>query len=185
MSIKKRLQKALLKILRSVGGSLFQIGGEFHVSCYGPDGQLKWADTAPNLIPNAALQHILDRLFISGTAAVDPWYVGLILGPGSGTTFAATDTLALHGGWTETTGYSGNRKEYVNDRTNQTVSNSTSKASFAIISNGLVVAGALLASVASGTSGTLLAAGDFTGGDKDADSGDTIEVTYTVTATSS
>jgi hypothetical protein len=45
-------------------------------------------------------------------------------------------------------------------------------------SNAQTIAGAFLASVSSGTSGILFSAGDFTGGDKVVDSGDSLSVTY-------
>jgi hypothetical protein len=58
------------------------------------------------------------------------------------------------------------------------ISNSASASSFAMLVNSTVVAGAFLTSVSSGTSGILFSAGDFTGGDKTVDSGDTLNVTY-------
>jgi hypothetical protein len=45
------------------------------------------------------------------------------------------------------------------------------------------IAGAFLCTVASGTSGVLFSAGDFTGGDKSVASGDTLNVTYTFSLT--
>jgi hypothetical protein len=45
------------------------------------------------------------------------------------------------------------------------------------------IAGAFLCNVASGTSGVLFSAGDFTGGDKSVASGDTLNVTYTFSLT--
>jgi hypothetical protein len=59
------------------------------------------------------------------------------------------------------------------------ITNSASPSSFAMLVNGTVVAGALLCTVATGTSGVLFSAGDFSGGDKTVDSGDTLNVTYT------
>jgi hypothetical protein len=46
-------------------------------------------------------------------------------------------------------------------------------------SNAQTIAGAFLCNVATGTSGILFSAGDFTGGDKIVDSGDILSVTYT------
>jgi hypothetical protein len=62
------------------------------------------------------------------------------------------------------------------------ITNSASPSSFAI--NGTaVIAGAFLCNVASGTSGVLFSAGDFTGGDKSVANGDTLNVTYTFSLT--
>jgi hypothetical protein len=47
----------------------------------------------------------------------------------------------------------------------------------------VTIAGAFLCNVSSGTSGILFSAGDFTGGDKLVDSGDTLNVTYTFSLT--
>jgi hypothetical protein len=57
------------------------------------------------------------------------------------------------------------------------IDNSASPASFSINATS-TIAGAFLASVSSGTSGILFSAGDFTGGDKTVDSGDSLSVTY-------
>jgi hypothetical protein len=160
-------------------------GGIFTVTCVGADGVEKWSDTFHNLVVNVGLQDMNAKYFQSSgyTAA---WFLGLVQGPGSGTTFAAADTLASHAGWTELvpgTAYTGNRKAVTFGTATtadpSVITNSASPSSFAMLVNGTVVAGALLCSVASGTSGILFSAGDFTGGDKTVDSGDTLNVTYT------
>lgn len=159
------------------------LGGIFTIKCYGPDGKLKWKDTAKNKVVNEGLNHMLDVLFVSATSQVDPWYVGLTEGS---PTPAAGDTLASHGGWTEENSYSeGSRQTYTDVRTNQTVSNAAAKASFSINANGQTIGGAFLCSASTGTSGTLLCVAAFSGGNKSADSGDTLEVTYEFSAASS
>ena len=160
-------------------------GGIFTVTCVGADGVEKWSDTFPNLVVNVGLQDMNAKYF-QGSGYTAAWYLGLVQGPGSGTTFAAADTLATHAGWTELvagTAYTGNRKAVTFGTATtadpSVITNSASPSSFAMLVNGTVVAGALLCTVASGTSGVLFSAGDFTGGDKTVDNGDTLNVTYT------
>ena len=160
-------------------------GGVFTVECVGPDGQIKWTEKFHNLVVNEGLQDMNSQYF-KGSGYVAAWYVGLVEGPGSGNTYAAGDTLASHAGWTElaaSTAYTGNRKAAVFGTATtadpSVISNSASPASFAMLVNGTTVAGALLCSAASGTSGVLFSVGSFTGGDKFVDNGDPLNVTYT------
>ena len=158
-------------------------GGVFKVECFGPNGEKKWEADFHNLVVNQGLQDLNTKYF-KGSVYTAAWYLGLVTGPGSGTTFAATDTLASKA-WTEDTNYSGSRKA-VSFGTATTadpsvIDNSASPAVFNI-NNTTTVAGAFLASVASGTSGILFSAGDFTGGDKIVANGDTLNVTYTFSA---
>ena len=166
-------------------------GGIFTVTCIGADGQQKWSDTFHNLVVNEGLQDMNAKYF-EGSSYTAAWYLGLVEGPGSGTTYAAGNTLASHSGWTELvagTAYSGNRKAVVWNATSPTsanpsvASNSDAPSSFGMLVNGTVVAGAFLCNVNSGTSGVLFSAGDFTGGDKSVDAGDTLNVTYNFSLT--
>jgi len=160
-------------------------GGMFTVTCVGADGVEKWSDTFHNLVVNQGLQN-MNQTFFVGSGYTAAWYLGLVQGPGSGTTYAAGDTLASHAGWTELvpgTAYTGNRKTVTFGTATtadpSVITNSASPSSFAMLVNSTVVAGALLTNAASGTSGVLFSAGDFTGGDKTVDAGDTLNVTYT------
>ena len=159
-------------------------GGVFTVTCVGADGVEKWSDTFHNLVVNEGLQDMNAKYF-QGSGYTAGWYLGLVEGPGSGTTYAAANTLASHAGWTELvpgTAYTGNRKAVTFGTATtadpSVITNSASPSSFAMLVNSTVVAGAFLCSVASGTSGVLFSAGDFTGGDKTVDNGDTLNVTY-------
>jgi hypothetical protein len=158
-------------------------GGVYTIQCVGADGQVKWEQNTPNLVVNQGLQNMNTTYFNSGTQ-VTTWYVGLITGPGSGTTIAAGDTLASHAGWTEFSNYSGNRKAAVFGTATtadpSVIANTASPAQFSISGAGGTVAGAFLASVATGTSGVLFSASDFQSpGDRVVVSGDTLVVTYT------
>lgn len=163
------------RVLESHGLALFR--GFCQIDCYGPDGKKKWTEKNHNIITNAGLDHILN-VVLHGTTPVSPWYVGL---KNTGNV-AAADTLATHGGWTENAEYTGDRKEYVEAASSsQSVTNSANKASFAITSDSQSIYGAFLASAATGTTGTLLCVANFSSA-KSADNGDTLEVTYTISA---
>jgi hypothetical protein len=160
-------------------------GGVFKVECFGSDGNLKWSDEFHNLVVNEGLQDLNTKYF-KGTTYTAAWFLGLVTGPGSGTTFAAGDTLASHAGWTEYTDYSGTRKAVTFGTATladpSVIDNSGSSSQFVITAPGGTIAGAFLCSVTSGTSGILFSAGDFTGGDKVVAASDTINVTYTFSA---
>lgn len=167
----------------TVGDDRVKFGGIFKVECFSLNGDKKWEADFHNLVVNQGLQDLNTKYF-KGSAYTAAWYLGLVTGPGSGTTFAATDTLASKA-WTEDTNYSGNRKAVTFGTATtadpSVIDNSASPAVFNI-NNTTTVAGAFLASVASGTSGILFSAGDFTGGDKVVANGDTLNVTYTFSA---
>jgi len=155
----------------------------YHVQCLDKDGNLKWEDSMPNLVVNEGLQE-MNTEFFKGSTYTAAFFLGLVTGPGSGTTYAAADTLASHAGWTEFTNYSGSRKAVTFGTATtadpSVISNSASPSSFTISGAGGVVAGAFLCTVASGTSGVLFSEADFQSpGDRTVVSGDTLNVTYT------
>jgi hypothetical protein len=157
-------------------------GGVFHVQCLDKDGNLKWETTEHNLVVNEGLQNMNTQYF-KGSTYTAAFFLGLITGPGSGTTFAAADTLASKA-WTEYTDYSGARKAVTFGTATtadpSVISNSASPASFTISGAGGTVAGAFLCTVSSGTSGVLFSESDFQSpGDRIVVSGDTLNVTYT------
>jgi hypothetical protein len=171
---------AALSTSRS-GAERVAAGGVFTVECRDANGNLKWTDSFHNLVVNEGLQDMNSKYF-SGSGYSAAWFLGLVNGPGSGTSFSANDTIATHGGWTENTNYTGNRKQVTFGSPSladpSVINNSGSPAVFTMNANAQTIAGAFLCSVSSGTSGILFSAGDFTGGDKLVDSGDTLSVTY-------
>ena len=155
----------------------------YAVECYGPDGQLKWRDGFENLVTTDGLNKYLDATLKGGLAA-PLWYIGLILGPGASNTYLQADTMAIHAGWTESVVYSNGTRPQWNPGTIAagSVDNSASKAIFSISGNAKI-AGCFMSdnSAKSGGTGTLLGEGNFTGGDRDVQGGDTLNITVTAT----
>lgn len=156
-------------------------GGVFTVTCYDSEGKEKWVDICPNLVVNVGLQDMNSKYF-TGSSYTAAWYIGLVNGTSASTTFSGGDTLPTHPGWTENTSYSGNRKALsfgaatLNDPSN--INNASSAASFTMNANA-TIAGAFVANVATGTSGTLFSVSDFQSpGDRTVVSGDVLNITY-------
>ena len=158
-----------------------RFGGMFTVWAYDRAGNLLWEDTAKNLVPNPALQYLIDAAF-NGGSQVSSWFLAPT---GDSPVPDPTDTMAVHGGWTEVTAYSElTHPAYTGVRTNQTESNSAAKASFSINVKATHLGGAYLTSngAKSGATGTLMCVAPFTLGNKVLNSGDTLVVQYSFTA---
>ena len=81
--------------------------GKFMIECFDKDGNLKWSAEESNLVVNVGLQYMAG-VALTSTTQITTWYIGLY-GAGASNNPAATDTLAIHAGWTEVNPYSGNR----------------------------------------------------------------------------
>lgn len=158
----------------------------YRVEAYDRTGRLKWVEDFDNLVTTEGLNKYLDSTLKTG-ATSPTWYVGLVKGKTTG--YAAGDTLASHGGWTEAvpgTDYTGNRQAWTPGSVAAgSVDNSASKASFPILTTQTMYGALLTANAAiANTTATLLGVGDF-GTARSVLNGDTLQVTVTNSLTSS
>jgi len=175
-------------VTRNAGSTeLFGLEGVYTFECYDAQGNLKWSDNIDNLTTNVGRKSLLDSYFANtGGGAV---VMGL---KGTGTA-AYTDTQSSHAGWLEVglanaPTYSGTRKTpafSAATSANPSVLSTSAAVVFSMTGSG-TVAGAFIniggSSTIDSTTGTLFSAGDFTAGSKTVTSGDTINVTYTLSA---
>lgn len=180
-----------MKIADAVAGTIgrganeiesIDLHGIYHVTCLDKDGHIKWKDTAKNLVTTVGKNHALDTE-LSGSAYTAAWYIGLVSSV-SYTAIAAADTMASHAGWTEDVSYSNAARVTPTFAAAAAGSKATSSAASFNINASATIRGCFLTSVStkSGTTGTLLSAGLFTGGDKIVANGDTLNVSYTLSA---
>lgn len=151
--------------------------------CVAPDGTVKWREEYANLVVTAGLNKLLDATFKTGLTT-PAWYVGLVNASGT-QTYDAADTMGTHAGWVETTAFAAaTRPAFVTGAIAAgSVDNSAAKASFVMNASGSLAGGFLSDSpTKGGTTGTLYAVGNFTGGDRSFASADTVNVTVTLTA---
>lgn len=166
----------------------FRLHGRYYVECFDSEGKLRWRDHIDNLITDVGARLVLDTI-LAGSSFTATTYMGL---KGAGTPVVG-DTQASHASWLEqglanAPTYTGNRKTVGWNAASGSGAGSRSKAasaaqSFAITSSG-TVAGCFIningSATKDDTTGTLLSAGDFSGGSKAVVNGDTINVSFTL-----
>jgi len=175
------------------------IEGHYVVECRDANGNLKWEEQFPNLVNAVGKQLLLNTLLTtSGTYTTVGPFLGLI--SGASPTFAASDTMTSHAGWTEFTAYTvtgsavrgtavfGTATSTGTSPSNVTTSTATA-ITYTITGAGGTVGGCFLTTGSGATStlgntgGTLYSAGAFSVA-KVTTAGDTVSVTYSTTATS-
>jgi hypothetical protein len=191
--------KAEISLQANVAGTeTVGIDGHYHVECRDADGNIKWTDSFPNLV-NAIGKQLMLNTLLAGTSytTVGP-FLGLI--GTTSPTFAASDTMTSHTGWTEFTNYTvggsavrGTAVFSAATSSGTTPSNVTTAAAAAItytitgaggnVTGCFLVTGSGASSTQSNTGGTLYSAGAFATA-KTTTAGDTVSVTYSTTATS-
>lgn len=161
--------------------------GVYTAECYDAQGNLKWSDSIKNLTTNVG-RASMNNAYLDNSAAG-----AIVMGlKGTGTAVVG-DTQASHGSWLEVglanaPTYSGTRKTptfSASTTANPSVKTTSAAVVFAMTGSG-TVAGAFInvggSSTVDDTTGVLFSAGDFTAGSKTVTSGDTINVTYTLSA---
>jgi hypothetical protein len=161
--------------------------GVYTAECFDAQGNLKWSETIKNLTTNVGRANLMNSYF--GNTGGGAIVMGL---KGTGTA-AYADTQSSHAGWLEVGNanaptYSGTRKTpafSAATSANPSVLATSAAVTFSMTSSG-TVAGAFInvggTSAIDNTTGVLFSAGDFTAGSKTVASGDTINVSYTLSA---
>lgn len=160
-------------LVESIAGPAFT----YKVECFDKNGNLKWTEEFHNQVTTEGLNSVLDVYFDAATQ-ITTWYLGL---KGTGNAVVG-DTLASHAGWAEVTPYAGNRPSITFGEPAAASLAASSAVSYTC-NGSATVAGAFICSVNTGTTGVLYSAGNFTQGDKAVDSGDTLNVTPTISFT--
>jgi len=174
------------------------VEGFYQVECRDAQGNLKWTQEFPNLVNSIGKELMLNTLLKGSAYTVTGPYLGLI--GTTSPTFAASDTMTSHSGWTEFINYTvggsavrgtavfGNASSTGSSPSNVTTSTATA-ITYTITGAGGNVTGCFLtlgsgaSSTQNNTGGTLYSAGAFATA-KTTTAGDTVSVTYSTTATS-
>jgi hypothetical protein len=156
---------------------------EAHVVCLDSNGNVKWEEDAKNLVTTVGKDFANDTLF-AGSAYTAAWFGGLVDNT-SFSAYSAADTMASHAGWLESVAYSNSTRVAPTFSASSAGSKTTSTPMVFNINATATIRGLFLNTVGtkSGTTGTLYSAGDFTGGSRSVQNGDTLNVTLTLSFT--
>jgi len=163
--------------------------GIFTVECFDAEGNLKWSDHFHNTVVTVGKNLILDQALAGSAYTVTGPYLGLISST-SYSSISAADTMSSHAGWLEAGAT--NAPTYTSPRKTAAWSSASSGSkalsaslSYSITGTGTIkgafmVAGSGAVSTIDNTSGTLISAGLFSGGDRAVLNGDTVTVSYSM-----
>ena len=160
------------------GGGNLNLSGIYQYELIDKNNQIKDFWKSKNNLTNQGLQYIINSS-LRNIAPSANWYVGIYTAY-SGTIVNLTNS-DIGGALTEFTNYTGNRHAYTAYLSNQTLSNVLTKADFPILASG-TIQGGFLVNAATGNGTVLFSVDDFTGGSRTVNNGDTLKVTYELTA---
>jgi hypothetical protein len=145
-----------------------------------------WSDTFPNVVTTVGGNDILDK-YLAGSGYTGAFYLGAISAVSYTGVPVIADTMASHGTWTEAGGT--NAPAY-SQTTRGAASWSAASAKVKAMASAVVLSitsagtlkGSFLTTVSTkdGTTGVLVSAGLFTGGDKIVGIGDTVNISYSL-----
>ena len=152
------------------------------VECFDAAGELRWREEVDNLIPDAGANDLLTQ-YLAGVNYSATWNVGLVDNTGF-SAFANTDTAMGHPGWTETASYANATRPALSlgAAGGRSITNAANPAVFNI-SGTIFINGAFIVSspTKGGTAGVLYGEASFST-PRDVLSGDTLNVTVTLSA---
>jgi hypothetical protein len=156
--------------------------------CFNADGSLAWESglhvEGKNGVTTAGINNLLN-VYFGATSKAAAWYMGLISN-GSYTALASADTIASHAGWIEeTSNYSqSTRPQWTPGSASGGAVSNSSSVDFTITGS-VTVKGVFIVNenTKGGMTGTLWATALFTSGDQALVNGQTLKVTYTLSAT--
>lgn len=156
------------------------VRGVYFVECIDASGSVKWSDKIQNLVVTVGKNQLLDSYLSGSSWSAGTVYMGL---KGAGAV-DASDTMTSHVGWAALDITASRAPVSFAAASGGTKATSAPSANVITAGGPTTVAGCFIvvggASGNTDTTGTLFSAGDFSGGSRVVVSGDTLNVTYSV-----